>query len=299
MMVEHPDVDVLIVSLCAAERAVAIRRAIDTALSQQDVRTRVTVIVNGQRFDRELFEALRRERGVRVLYQTEPSIFLARRYAREEVRAPFFAFLDDDDQLLPGALAARVRALVSDAEADVVVTDGFLSEGMSESLMLGDVAAIRRDPLHSLLGRNWLATASALFRTESIPADYFDVTIRSNDMTYLAFRLALEKRITFLGVPTYRKTYSPDSISLTPSWALPSLDTLDKMLTFPMPASVRRGMRRKCAAAAHDISNIYRERGEAAAAWRYHLRSLMEPGGLLRYALYTRYLFGIRRGMRP
>src|SRR5688572_8920048 len=243
---DHPDVDVLIVSLCVAERATAIRRAIGTALSQEGVQARVTIVVNGQRFDRELFEALKRQRGVRVLYQTEPSIFLARRYAREEVRAPFFGFLDDDDQLLPGALATRVRALASDAEADVVVTDGLLSEGLSESLMLGDVAAIRQDPLHSLLARNWLATASALFRTESISPDYFDVTIRSNDMTYLAFRLALEKRITFLGVPTYRKTYSPDSISLTPSWALPSLDTLDKMLMFPMPASVRRGIRTKC-----------------------------------------------------
>jgi hypothetical protein len=66
-----------------------------------------------------------------------------------------------------------------------------------------------------------------------------------------------------------------------------------------MPASARRGVRRKCAAAAHQISNIYRERGEAAPAWRYHLRSLMEPGGLMRYALYTRHLFRIRRGMRP
>ena len=298
-MADHPDVDVLIVSLCAAERGTVIRRAIDTALSQEGVRARVTIVVNGQRFDRELFEALKRQRGVRVLYQTKPSIFLARRYAREEVRAPFFGFLDDDDQLLPGALATRVRALVSDRKADVVVTNGLLSQGMSESLMLRDVAAIRQDPLHSLLARNWLATASALFRTESIPPDYFDVTLRSNDMTYLAFRLALEKRVTFVDVPTYRKTYSPDSISLTSSWALRSLDTLDKMLTFPMPASVRRGMRRKCAAAAHDISNIYRERGEAVPAWRYHLRSLMEPGGLLRYALYTRHLFGIRRGMRP
>ena len=295
---DHPDVDVLIVSLCVAERATAIRRAIDTALSQEGVRARVTIVVNGQRFDRDLFEALKRQHGVRVLYQTEPSIFLARRYAREEVSAPFFGFLDDDDQLLPGALATRIRALVSDPEADAVVTDGLLSKGMSESLMLGDVAAIRQAPLHSLLARNWLATASALFRTQSIPPDYFDATLRSNDMTYLAFRLALEKRVAFVDVPTYRKTYSPDSISLTSSWALGSLDTLDRMLTFPMPASVRRGMHRKCAAVAHDISNIYRERGEAAAAWRYHLRSLMEPGGLLRYALYTRHLFGIRSGIR-
>ena len=87
------------------------------------MRARVTIVVNGERFDRDLFAALKRQRGVRVLYQTKPSIFLARRYAREEVRAPFFGFLDDDDQLLPGALATRVRALVTDLKADVVVTN--------------------------------------------------------------------------------------------------------------------------------------------------------------------------------
>ena len=297
MTADHPDVDVLIVSLCTAARAGAIRRAIDSALKQEGVRTNVTIVVNGQRFDHDLFEWLKGTRGVRVLYQIEPSIFLARRYAREAVRAPFFGFLDDDDRLLPGALATRVHALVRDAEADAVITNGLLSTAGTHSLVLGAVAAIRQDPLHSLLKSNWLATASALFRSETVPPDYFDVTIRSNDMTFLAFRLALEKRILFVDVPTYRKTYSPDSISLTQSWALPSLDTLDKMLEFPMPATVRRGLRRKCAAAAHEISDIYRERGEAAPAWRYHLRSLAEPGGLLRYALHTRHLLAMRSGM--
>lgn len=298
MTPDPPDVDVLIVSLCAAERAAAIRRAIDSALSQQGVHVRVTIVVNGQRFDRALFEELQRTPGVRVLYQAEPSIFLARRYAREEVGAPWFGFLDDDDELLPGALAVRISALAASTEADVVVSNGMLCDGPSVSPVLRDIASIRRDPLHSLLARNWLATASALFRTASVPAEYFDVTIRSNDMTYLAFRLALEKRVVFVDAPTYRKTYSPDSISLTQAWALPALATLDRMLSFPMPPTARQGVRRKCAAAAHQISNIHRERGETALAWRYHLRSLAEPGGFLRYALSTRHLLGIRVGMR-
>lgn len=295
-MDDLPQVDVLIVTMCAAERAAAIRRAIDTALSQEGVRAGVTIVVNGHRFDRELFAALKREPGVRVFYQHEPSIFLARRYARERVTAPFFAFLDDDDQLLRGALRTRVQALTTDASADVVVTDGYLLDGVSESLILGETAHIQRDPLHSLMQSNWLATASALFRTESVPADFFDVTIRSIDMTYLAFRLALEKTIVFIDAPTYRKTYSPDSISLTDEWALPALATLEKMLTFSMPVSVRRQLRRKCASTAHQISNIHRKRGEAGPAWRYHLRSLAEPWGLLSYALYTRRLLYLGKG---
>jgi len=299
-MGDEPLVDVLIVTLCAADRAAAIRRAVATTLSQEGVRARLTIVVNGQRFDGGLLAALKREPGVRVLYQEEPSIFLARRCAREQVTAPFFAFLDDDDCLLPGALRARVQTLAADPSADVVVTDGYLSDGRSESSILGAIAEIRRDPLHSLMQRNWLATASALFRTDSVPAEFFDATIRSVDMTYLAFRLALEKRVVFLDAPTYRKSYSPDSISLTDEWALPALATLEKMLTFSVPASVRRRLRRKCTITAHGISDIYRRRGEAGPAWRYHLRSLTDPWGLVNYALYTRRLLyfgegGVRR----
>jgi hypothetical protein len=289
-------VDVLIVTLCAVERAAAIRRAVDTTLSQDGVRARLTVVVNGRRFDRELFAWLQREPGVRVLYQETPSIFLARRSAREQVTAPFFAFLDDDDYLLPGALRARVEVLAAELSVDAVVTDGYLSDGRSDALILGEIDEIRRDPLLGLIQRNWLATASTLFRTESVPADFFDVTIRSMDMTYLAFRLALEKRVMFIATPTYRKSYSPDSISLSDEWVLPALGTLEKMLSFPMPAPVRRRLRRKCTLTAHEISNVHRRRGEMGPAWRFHLRSLMEPWGLWNYALYTRRLLFVRRG---
>ena len=285
-----PRVDILIVTLCARDRAAAILRAVETTLAQEHVRANMIVVVNGRRYDPELFATLRRRAGVHVLYQTEPSIFLARRCAREHVTARYFGFLDDDDYLLPGALRARVDALLADRSADAVVSNGYLREGTGESLMLGDVAALRRDPLRSLMQRNWLATASTLFRTASIPADLFDIRIRSSDMTYLAFRLAREKRVLFLDVPTYRKTYSADSISLSENWALPLPETLSRLLDFDMPASVRRELRRKRARAAHDASDIYRSRGEARLAWRYHLRSLAEPRGALAFALYTRRL---------
>lgn len=290
---EEPPVEVLIVTLCEARRRTSLRRAVETTLAQQGVRASLIVVVNGERFDEQLFAALQRETGIRVCYQKEPSIFLARRLARERVTAPFFAFLDDDDYLLPGALRTRVEALVLDPTADVVVSNGFEVGRDTESLILQDIEDIRRDPLLRLMQSNWLATASALFRAESIPADFFDVTIRSMDMTYLAFRLALGKKVLFIDEPTYRKVYSPDSISLTEEWVLPALATQEKMLTFAMPRAVRRRLRRKCAATAHTIADIYRRRGHTGAAWRYHLRSLWEPWGLLRYAPYTRRLIAL------
>lgn len=293
-----PRIDVLIVTLCLPERAAALRRAVDSALAQEGVRARVIVVVNGSRYDATLFESLWRMPGVRVHYQSEASIFLARRCAREHVSAPCFGFLDDDDYLLPGALRARAVALASDPAAVAVVANGYLANGDVDEPVLRDIAEIRRDPLLSLMRSNWLATASALFRTAAVPAEFFDTTIRSIDMTYLAFRTTLAGRVLFLDVPTYRKTCSPDSISLTDEWALPALATLTKMLAFDMPAPVRRSLRRKCARAAHEISNIHRRRGEAGDAWRYHLRSLREPWGMFAYALYTRRLLFADRGER-
>lgn len=283
-------VDVLIVTLCKAERADAIRRAVATTLAQEGVSAHLTMVVNGQRFDPDLLAWLRQEPGVTVLYQEAPSIFLARRRAREAVTAPYFAFLDDDDYLLPGGLRARVAALDAEPAADAVVANGFLSDGAKDVPMLEDIEQIRRDPLLAIMETNWLATASTMFRTRTIPADYFDVTIRSNDMTYLAFRLALEKKVIFIPDFTYRKTYSADSISLTDDWNVLGLATLDAMLRFPMPPAARRRLLRKCTLMAHDISDVYRRRGELGPAWRFHLRSLQDPWGCFHYAMYTRHL---------
>lgn len=287
---DPPRVEVLIVTLCEASRAAVIRRAIETTLDQERVSVSMIIVVNGKRYDPDLFEELKRTPGVQVLYQEEASIFLARRLAREHVTAPYFGFLDDDDYLLPGALKARIGVLTADPAADVVVSNGFLREPDGDSLILSDIPALQSDLLGQLMRVNWLATASALFRTGTVSADFFDVTIRSIDMTFLAFRLARERKIVFLDQPTYRKTYSPDSISLTDDWALPALATLEKMLTYDMPAPVRAALRRKCAAVAHEISDIHRRRGNSRLAWRYHLRSLCNPWGLARYAAYGRKL---------
>jgi hypothetical protein len=283
-------VDVLIVTLCKAERVAAIRRVVATTLAQTGVKARLFIVVNGRRFDPDLLQWLINEPGVTVCYQETPSIFLARRCAREHVTAPFFGFLDDDDYLLEGGLRARIDELVTEPTADAVVTDGYLWDGSQNTAMLDDIDGIRHDPLQSLMTRNWLATASATFRTDRVPPDFFDTTLRSIDMTYLAFRMALERKVTFLRTPTYRKSYSPDSISLSDEWVLPTLATLEKMRQFPMPAEVRRSLERKCTRTAHEIADVHRRRGELSSAWRFHLRSLADPWGVLHYLAYTRRL---------
>jgi hypothetical protein len=284
------NIDVLIVSLCKAERRNSILRALESVVSQEGVSATPVIVVNGDRFDPVLFEQLKARRDIRVLYQPEPSIFLARRLARERCRTPFFAMLDDDDELLPGALRTRLRPLLDDPALDVVVTNGYLINGTREGFMLDSVESIQNDPPGALMSGNWLATASGLFRASSITPEYFDPTLQSNDMTFLAFQIGLKKSIRFLDVPTYRKQYSADSISLTVEWSLPASNTLERMLQFDMPADVRRKLRRKLGHHLHDLSTYYLGEGNMAAAWRCHLASLKQPDGVHHYALYTRKL---------
>jgi hypothetical protein len=288
-----PRVEILIVTLCEAIRRTSLLGAIDTVRQQQGVDASLLIVVNGDRFDRELLRSLERTPKVRVLNQDVANLILARRVAREHVQAEFFGLLDDDDVLLPGALRVRLDALENDPAADVAVTNGILVDGDNTSLWLQEIDAIRHDPLLALMHANWLASPSALFRTQSIPPEFFDVAIRSIDMTYLAFRLALEKKILFLEQPTYQTTISPNSISRSEEWQLTVLVDLENMLRFPLRPAVRRELRRKYAEEAHAISDLHFRRGRSALAWRYHLRSMSRPRDALRYALYTRRLLAL------
>jgi hypothetical protein len=219
--------------------------------------------------------------------------------ARENATAPFFAMLDDDDEILPGGLRMRLESLMAH-NVDVVVSNGYIVNDSRDRLTLDDIESIRRNPLSQLMERNWLATASGLFRSSSITPDYFDPTLRSNDMTYLAFRLGLERKILFIDSPTYRKRYSPDSISLTAAWNLPAAETLQKMLEFEMPAMIRHKLRCKLSVTLHVLSGHYIQQGAVRLAWRPHVQSLLQPSGMLRYGLFTRKLIAasIRRCLR-
>ena len=65
------EIEVLIVSLCLAQRRPTLLRAIDGIVRQEGVRAGVVIVVNGERFDPALFEEVRQRPGVRVVYQKE------------------------------------------------------------------------------------------------------------------------------------------------------------------------------------------------------------------------------------
>ena len=115
-------VEVLIPTLCSAERRASIERAIQSVLDQTACIVTPVIVINGSRFDAKLRQALERRPDIRVHYLEEPNLFAARRFARQSVTADFYCWLDDDDVYLPGAIKRRLEALLADASLDAVVS---------------------------------------------------------------------------------------------------------------------------------------------------------------------------------
>jgi hypothetical protein len=213
---------------------------------------------------------------------------------RESVTTPWFGELDDDDMLLPRALAPRVQALMERPDATAVVTNGYRRTGGGDELHVTVPGKVQRDPFGQLLEKNWLLPGSWLCRTSEVGPDVFADMPRFLECTYMAVRFAMSGRMMFLAEPTviWHAGHAGSA-----SWSRPhrlgAADALERLLTLSLPPAFRAGVRRKLAEACHANADIHRQEGNRREAWRWHLRSLRAPGGF-RYLAFTRYLFTMR-----
>jgi len=284
-------VSVILPTVAVASRAACLDRALESVLTQVGIRVDPIVIVNGPDCDRDVIDALRRRRDIRLLRRREPGLGKAIAAGREIVEAPYFAELDDDDLLLPGALAARVARMEVDPTIDATVTSGYLRTARGDVVNVPKISRCAQDPLRAIIDRMWLTPGAGLYRTATIPATYFSGMPPHLEWTYLALRLALERRIAFLDAPTF--VYSadtPDSLSKSSEHVLRQPGALQAVLRMELPPDVRRALRRKYVAAMHGASVKDLEQGRRADAWKWHLRTLLHVYGW-RYLTYTRHLF--------
>lgn len=273
-----------------SDRADLLRRALESVLSQQGVRAIPIVVVNGAAAAAALLADLTRSPEVQLVRLEVADLPAALRAGRELVRSPYFAELDDDDELLPGGLAARVEAMETHPDVDVVVTRGYVDHHGRRELDFVNLEGFQADPLRSLLDHNWLAPCAGLFRTATIGPEYFADVPPYLEWTYLGLRFALERRILFLDHATWvYRADTPRSLSKKPGYVLQQPASLDRLLALPLPQDVRRGIARRRGIALHAAADLELNAGRARASWRWHLRSLAAAGGW-RYALYTRRL---------
>lgn len=285
------DVDVIIRTLANSERAAQLERAIDSVHRQVAVSPRLLVIVNGNRYDPQLLTRLQERTDLELHYLPTASAGAARMIGRRLVKAPYFLFLDDDDELLPHALAVALLPMAADPELAAVVTNGYYISGSGRQLFIPDLFAAQADPLVCLLHRAWMASCGALFNSACVGTDLFGpADLFHHEWTLIAFRISQSgMKIRFLDLPAYEIHDTPGSASKIVAHLEGELRALDLMRAYPVPRRVRWLIDRKYRNVLHVLANTYRERGSRSAAWLFHLRSLRPPC-TLRYLLFTRKL---------
>ncbi|MFW6085118.1 MAG: glycosyltransferase family 2 protein [Gemmatimonadota bacterium] len=297
MRPDPPRVTIVIPTLGLAERSELIESAVQSVLSQEDVRSVPLVVLNGTRASPAVERWLRADERIRLVTLRRADLPTALRVGRRSVDTAYFGSLDDDDELLPGALAHRIELLESEGrERDVVVTNGYRRRDGVDELNVAADAAVAEDPLRSLLEGNWLLPGSWLCRTATVGEELFEGMPRYLECTYLAARFATGYRMRWSGRPTVAyRLGSPGAESESRGYVVGQADALRRILELPLPADVERDFERRIATAYHDAAEYDRRSGDLGAAWRWHLASLASPGGW-RYLPYTRHLLGPASG---
>ena len=288
----------IIIPTCANDaRASLLRRAIESLLRDQGGLALPVVVVNGFSYVPEVLKELRRRRDIRFLYLREPGTTGARLAARRLVDTEFFGMLDDDDEYLPGGVEIQLRPMLLDPSIDAIVTNGFRRENGTESIHYQTFSTFHLDPLGSLMDWPWLNSGGLLCRTATVSSSYLEVP-RSMELTYMALKLALTRKLRFIDAPTYRwHRDGPEHLSRSKYYMEGAPEGIGRMVALNPPSRIKRRLWRKRAATLHALSDWERADGNVRAAWRYHLGSLLSPYGI-KYLPYTRHLMRFNREPR-
>lgn len=282
------DIAVIVPTLARRERAHLLRRALDSVVGQTGVQVRPIVVINGGEADPKLTAQLEADERLDVIRRRDAHLPAAYQAGRARIATTWFASLDDDDLLLPGALATRLAAFETDPGLDVVVTNGLCVEAQSERLAAPDFARVAADPSTALLAGNWLLPGSWLCRSGTVGADLFAGMPRYGECTYLAVQFATRYRTGFIATPTVAwHVGTPGAESRSPAYTLGQPAVLRRLLELDLPRHLRSGFRRRLAGAHHNIASQALAAGRVRDAWRDHLRSLTAAPCGLKYLPYT------------
>ncbi len=285
-----PAITVIVCTMAETQRKASLLHALDSARAASAQPVQLVIVVNGQRRDPEVVQALQGMADVVLVSLPQASLPAALLAGRQAVTTPFFCCLDDDDELLPGAIDLRLPPFLAGPSVDIVVSNGYVCKGGSDALLYRHLDKLAAAPLHALFRENWLASCGALFRTSSVDSSYFDDPLPYTEWTWLAFQLARDgKTVATIDQPTFRIHDTLISTSKRPQYG-DALEILhQKMLDSAPPADIARLVRQRIGARLHLKAEQLWRNGQLPAAWSAHLRSLAHPGGL-RYLPFSRHL---------
>jgi hypothetical protein len=283
--------DVIVRTLADASRSKLLFRALDSIQSRSGVKARPIVVVNGQRFDAATLAALKSRPGILLHHEQQASAGLALVAGRKLVTAPFFSYLDDDDELIAGSLTGPMRWLESHPDCDVLINNGYFVKDGGALVESTHIASHIAQPAVSLLDECWLSPGACIFRTAGVPSDLLNADWSHLEWTRMAFELcAQRKRLHLMDVKTVRYNDTPGSLSKQLQHQEAALALLrevrrDKRL-HPV---VRRGAYRKYLRTLHNLATSNWKHGRVGHAWRCHFESLRPPY-TFKYLLFSRKL---------
>lgn len=284
--------DVVVRTLADSQRSGALFRALDSIQSQCAVSARPIVVVNGDRYDPQTLSELQQRPGILLQRLPQASTAGALVEGRRLVTAPYFAYLDDDDILIPDSLLEPMEWLDDHADCDVLISNGyFVKNGeLSEFIHISDHIRIGQ-PALSLLDDGWLAPGTSIFRTRSIPQDMLDPHWDHMEWTNLAFEIcAAKKRLHFMNVATALYYDTPRSLSKRTAHQEAALALMRSIRSdHRMSREVRRKADKMYHGLLHLLAAEYRRKANLRQAWRYHLAS-MRPPYTFDYLLFSRKL---------
>ena len=284
-------VDIIVPTTCEPRRSLALRRSLTSAFSQRDTTVTVWLVVNGPLASDELLAQIEHDFAVRTIRQVDGNVSKARYRAIVSSASEFFCFLDDDDELLPTSVSARMRAIETTPRADVAVSNGYVNDGRDRVLVDDELATlIATAPVHALSEVNWFPSPSPLFRRSSVDVRLFESTRRYFELTYLFYALvASGAQLRFTNTPEFRiHTDSDASASKSDAYFLALPQMLLDALRLPLDDDVKIQLKGKYVKSLHEVSQHYRRGGELRAAMRYYLMCLGCGG--FEYALGIRHI---------
>jgi glycosyltransferase involved in cell wall biosynthesis len=250
---------VIIPTLATKERGDYLHRAIDSVISQREVRAIPLVVANGPNCDPSILESLHSNNKIRFEYNNEASMPKALLTGREIVDTPFYSELDDDDMLLPDALKIRLNVMQHKPDTDVVITSGFISNGKKQIINIIDFSEIQSNPLHTLMKTNWFLPGSALFRTATVTQDFFEGMPKYLEWTYLAYRLSSSKKISFVNTPTLvHYTHHSFSIWNSKERIISQPNAIEQIMQLELPNEIIDHFKLQLAAANNNVAANYR-----------------------------------------
>ena len=165
---------VVIGSTCDDTRRDLLRRACNSIRAMAGEHDySIVVVANGPRVSSEVIEWLEARSDTYVARLKSGSYPLARRVGAEIADCEFLAFLDDDDELMPQTLAAKIEYFRQHPDVDVLVTDGIRVSGTSETKIFPPREVRSADFVETLMRTGWGAGALT-FRRENIDLAAFD-----------------------------------------------------------------------------------------------------------------------------